>query len=196
MVRPRAIFYLLDDPPILAKLIQPKRFPKDYLRRFAMQAEACRVFWGAVKLSQIGIDTPKPLGYSVMVNPCSRYESIYYAEYKAAYVTAHDYMRQICAADRLALVQRIACDYATMINQGLHYKDLHFGNVLLHGDRPLCWIDSDMRSIPAAAALAKKIRREMGKLKHRSSRWLTEDEWQAFQTTVAAHTHRIPITLL
>ncbi len=192
----KSVFYLLEMDTVLAKLIKPKRFPKDYVRRFARQSEARRLFCGAQRLRAIGLNTPRPLGFALILNPCSPYESIYYAEYKASCMNLAQYISAAPAQERATMLELAACDYATMINHGLHFKDLHWQNVMIDAGQRLCWVDTDMRSPASTADLTRKIRREMRKLKQRSMRLLTESEWTIFNTRVAASVRTIRLPLL
>jgi hypothetical protein len=192
----KSLFYLLEMDMVLAKLIKPKRFPKDYVRRFVRQAEARRIFCGAQRLRAIGLCAPRPLGFALIMNPCSPYESIYYAEYKTSCMPLAQYISAAPPQERATMLELAARDYAVMINHGLHFKDLHWRNVMVDAEKRLCWVDTDMRSPTSTADLTRKIRREMRKLKQRSMRLLTEPEWTIFQTTVAANVRTIRLPLL
>ena len=191
----KSLFYLLETGTVLAKLIKPKRFPKDYLRRFVRQSEARRLFCGARRLRAIGLSAPRPLGFALMVNPCSPYESIYYAEYKTSCINLAKSLGNAPAQERAAMLELAAYDYAAMINHGLHFKDLHWKNVMVDAGKRLCWVDTDIRSAASTADLTRKIRREMGKLKQRSTRLLTEPEWTLFHTRVATSVRTIRLPL-
>lgn len=192
----KSLFYLLAIDTVLAKLIKPRRFPKDYVRRFVRQSEARRLFCGAQRLRDIGICAPRPLGFALILNPCSPYESIYYAEYKISYMNFAKYIGDAPAQERVTMLELAARDYATMINHGLHFKDLHWNNVMVDAGKRLCWVDTDMRSPVSTADLTRKIRREMRKLKQRSMRLLTEPEWTMFHTRVAEEVRTIRLPLL
>ena len=192
----QSLFYLLEMGTVLAKLIKPKRFPKDYVRRFVRQSEARRLFYGAQRLRAIGLCAPRPLGFALILNPCSPYESIYYAEYKTSCVNLAKSIGDAPAHERATMLELAARDYATMINHGLHFKDLHWKNVMIDAEKRLCWVDTDIRSPVSTADLTRKIRREMRKLQQRSTRLLTEPEWTLFHTRVAERVRTIRLPLL
>ena len=191
-----SLFYLLEKGTVLAKLIKPKRFPKDYVRRFARQSEARRLFCGAQRLRALGLRTPRPLGYALILNPCSPYESIYYAEYQTACINLAQYIDTAPPRIRATVLEWAAHDYATMINHGLHFKDLHWRNIMVDTAKRLWWVDTDLRTPLSAANLTRKIRREMRKLQQRSARLLTESEWITFHTKVAESVRTVRLPLL
>ncbi len=188
-----ALFYLLEEQAVLAKLMKPKSFPKDHVRRFFMRAEAYRVFWSARRLRIIGVDTPEPLGFSIILNPFTGYESIYYAEYKKSYTNVSQYIQNLSDIERLVVFKNIAIDYAKMINGKIHFKDLHFKNVMIKKDSALCWVDTDIRYIKSPQGLLQKIHREIAKLKHRSANILTAQEWDFLNNAVAQRTTAIQV---
>lgn len=188
-----SLFYVLDNQKVIAKLIKPKSFPKDYLRRYLLDSEAARVFWSTVQLNTIGIAAPEPLGFSVMLNPFARYESIYYAEYKADTITLKTRLPYLSETDRRHLLANIARDYAHMINQYFNLKDLHFENILVGHQDEHWWIDTDLRRIRPLQRLLAEIRRELSRLKRRTTDVLSPKEWDYFNAQVAQNTHVIRI---
>ena len=188
-----SLFYVLDNQNVIAKLIKPKSFPKDYLRRYLLDSEAARVFWSTVQLNAIGIATPEPLGFSVILNPFARYESIYYAAYKADVISLKTCLPRLSEADRRHLLASIAKDYAHMINQHYNLKDLHFENILMGHQDEHWWIDTDLRRIRSLHRLLAEIRRELSRLKRRTNDVLSSEEWDFFNAQVAQDTHVIRI---
>jgi len=188
-----SLFYLLDNQDVIAKLIKPKSFPKDYLRRYLLDAEAARIFWSTVQLSAMGIPAPEPLGFSVVLNPFACYESIYYAAYKADAISLKTCLPRLAENDRRHLLANIARDYAHMINQHFNLKDLHFENVLVRNQDERWWIDADLRRIRPLHRLLAEIRRELSRLKRRTNDVLSSEEWDFFNAQVAQDTHVIRI---
>jgi hypothetical protein len=188
-----SLFYVLGNQTVIAKLIKPKSFPKDYLRRYVWDAEAVRVYWSSVQLNAIGIATPEPLGFSVILNPFSPYESIYYAMYKADAITLKTYLPRLSEDERRQLLANIARDYAHMINQHFNLKDLHFENILVRHQDERWWIDTDLRRIRSRHRLLAEIRREMSRLKRRTTDVLYPEEWDYFNMQVVQATHIIQI---
>jgi hypothetical protein len=184
---------VLDNQKVIAKLIKPKSFPKDYLRRYLLDSEAARVFWSTVQLNAIGISAPEPLGFSVIFNPFSRYESIYYAAYKTDTISLKTCLPRLSESDRRHLLANIARDYAHMINQHFNLKDLHFENILVGHQIQRWWIDTDLRRIRPLHRLLAEIRRELSRLKRRTTNVLNPEEWDYFNAQVAQNTHVIRI---
>jgi len=188
-----SLFYVLDDQKVIAKLIKPKSFPKDYLRRYLLDSEATRVFRSTVQLNAIGIATPEPLGFSVILNPFVRYESIYYAAYKANTISLKTCLPRLSKSDRRHLLANIAKDYAHMINQHFNLKDLHFENILVGHQNERWWIDTDLRRIRSKRRLSTEVQRELVRLKRRTDDVLHPEEWDYYNAQVAQNTHIIRI---
>jgi len=188
-----SLFYVLDNQKVLAKLIKPKSFPKDYLRRYLLDSEAARVFWSTVQLNAIGIAAPEPLGFSVILNPLARYESIYYAAYKADVISLKTCLPRLSEGDRRNLLASIAKDYAHMINQHYNLKDLHFENILMGHQDEHWWIDTDLRRIRSKHRLSIEVQRELVRLKRRTDDVLHPEEWDYYNAQVALNTHVIRI---
>lgn len=130
---------LLKAPRVRSRLV-------DNLSKLVWLTPACKEARGVRILDGLNLRTRETLAVATPLNPCGPYRSFLYCRYVAEATPLNVYlMENPDAADRQALLDAVARQMATMIHNGIVFRDFYFGNVLLISGRDLCWIDTEVR---------------------------------------------------
>ncbi|RON58555.1 bifunctional O-antigen ligase/aminoglycoside phosphotransferase family protein [Pseudomonas frederiksbergensis] len=139
-----------------------------YSERFAINSE---------QLRNLGIPTPRTLGLYRLDDGST---AVHYAPLPGN--TLRQVLQGITApAVRQALVERFGKFMAQLHEQGVYFRSLHLGNVLVLGDGEFGLIDlADMRIYPSSLSLSLRQRnlRHMQRYTE-DRRWLFEDHFEA-----------------
>lgn len=146
-----------------------------YSERFAVNSEQLRT---------LGIPTPQTLGLYRLEDGSS---AVHYSPLPGN--TLRQVLQGITApAVRQALVERFGKFMAQLHEQGVYFRSLHLGNVLVLSDGEFGLIDlADMRIYPSSLSLSLRQRnlRHMQRY-NEDRRWLFEDHFQALLQGYAA----------
>ena len=184
-----------DRDALLSKVSQVKTMPRDNLRKYAA-CQAWREMTANRTLQRLGLRTADLLGYGIPVAPWTRRESILFMRELAPHDTLRVVLRAVTDRQaRTALLDHVASDVATIYRNGYHHKDCHLENVLrlrdgdtprdlVHGAKPLIWIDNDLRYSTDVGRARRRLAGSLQQLVDTSTNFISRLEWWEFAGTL------------
>ena len=133
--------------PLLVKRIRAQK-EADYVRRY-FRCQGKREFFGSMRLAEIGINCPEPIGYAVSLMPWSRADSLFLCRFLPQAIKSTQWMRQ-GPPTREWVMNAVARDMGRMLEHNLFHRDVHTENLLVLPaaetvEAALYWIDNDIR---------------------------------------------------
>ena len=166
---------LMLEKGIAAKLFLKKNKLLHFIRVATKTTKAHKHWAAAQTLSELGLNTPKPLEVKVF-DGRGKFEASFHYEFLEE---AEPLREALLKRERQPLLSKLASDLIIMYKSGVLFMDFHLGNVLVDPVGKLYWIDLEFTYNEKRVVSQFWLRMER---MHRKCDLglLSEDEWEFF----------------